>query len=66
MRNRPTTTERLCAALNEMGIRISIPEGVATRHNLISLSLRETEKARRQAAKEISRISGNATRRPSR
>ncbi len=62
MRKRPTTTDRLCDALNEMGIQTSIPGGTATNDNLISRSLRETETARRQALKEIARISGIAKR----
>jgi hypothetical protein len=53
MRKPQTNTDRLCAALNEMGIKTSIPRGAATKHNLISRSLRETEKARRRAASEI-------------
>ena len=57
-----TNIEGLCDALNEMGIRTSIPGDAAPKDNLISRSLRETEKARRRAVKEISRISGNAKR----
>ena len=66
MRKRRTNIEGLCDALNEIGINTSIPGGTATKHNLISRSLRETEKARRRAVKEIARISGNAKRPTSR
>ncbi len=62
MKERSTNIEGLCEALNALGIKTSIPSGAATKHNLVSRSLRETDKARRRAVKEIGRISGNAKR----
>ena len=66
MRMRRTNIEGLCDALNEMGIKTSIPEGVTPEHNLVSRALRVTEKARRIAAKETDRISRKAKRLSSR
>ena len=66
MRKRRTNIEGLCDALNEMGIKTSILGSATTKNNLVSQALRETEKARRRAVKEIVRISGNAKRPPSR
>ena len=66
MRMRRTNIEGLCDALNEMGIKTSILGSATKKNDLVSQALRETEKARRRAVKEIVRISGNAKRPTSR
>jgi len=57
-----TNLEGLCDALNAVGIKTSIAGGVALERNLVYRALRDTEKARQRAAKEIDRIAGNAKR----
>jgi hypothetical protein len=59
-KRRRTNIERLCDALNEMGIKTSIPRSIATKDSLVAQAIRKTENARRQAVKEIGRISNNA------
>jgi hypothetical protein len=61
-----TNIEGLCDTLNAVGIKTSILGRTEAKHNLLSRSLRATEKARRDAAKEIDRISRNAKRLTSR
>ena len=60
MRKRPTDTQGVCDALNALGIKTSIPGGVALENNLLYRALRDTEKAHWRANMEINRISGNA------
>ncbi len=62
MRKHRTNIEGLCLALNAMGIKTSIPGGAAPKDNLISQSIRDTEKAGRTTVTLIARISRKAKR----
>jgi hypothetical protein len=61
MKRDRTNIEGLCDALNQIGIRTTIPGGTEAKPKEKQTS-RSVEKARRRAVKEISRISGNAKR----
>ena len=52
--------EGICDALNQIGIKTSIPEGVASQESMISRAIRVTREARQKADEEIARIAENA------
>ena len=66
MRKRRTNIERLCDVLSEMGIRTTVVGNAEEKRGLVFQALCAIEKARRDAVKEIDRISGNAKRLTSR
>ena len=54
--------EGICDALNQMGIKTSIPEGVASQESMIARAIRVTREARQKADEEIARIAESAKR----